>query len=677
MVALLDQNSSTVGSQGLIRVQSNAQMLSEERKLAEEREKQARPQVTDMAAHILSVWQENKTFKETNGVDRSMLESLRMRDGSYDSLKLAQIQALGGSEVFISLTSVKCRAAEAWLTDVLGSVGEKPWRLAPTPVPEMPPSVEESIIDRVMAEWQARIENGEEPQDTTAVFEAAAELRDKIEDLISYEAGKRALKMETKISDMLVEGEWSSVFDDVITDLVTLKAGIMKCPVVREKKKLEWGRNSAGWTVVRANKEMVLECERVDPFKFFPAPGMVGIDDGDIIEVVDFTRKSLSAMRDVEGYDSKAIALALNDYAGGRLVHYTQSDEERAAVQLRGYRVERFKHTIQGLEYWGSVQGKFLIERAIYKDGSGRRIDPISEYEVNCILVGSYVIYAQLNPDPLGRRPYSKAVWSKIPGSFWGKGVPELMKDLQGICNASVRSLINNLGWSSGPQASIDDMDRVPPGEDVTSIFPGKIWQFINPMQSQRKPVEFWQVASNAGELMAVYDKFSQLADDFTGIPAYSYGNDNVAGAGRTASGLAMLMTSAARGIKKVILGVHRDIIKPAITRYFEHIMQYEEDESLKGDVQIQAVGALSMIMEQQLAEQRMNFLNATANPVDLQIIGMERRGNILRKAAAALDMPVEDVVPPQHELKALAEEMKRQQQQQAIAMEQGAPLAA
>ena len=55
---------------------------------------------------------------------------------------------------------------------------------------------------------------------------------------------------------------------------------------------------------------------------------------------------------------------------------------------------------------------------------------------------------------------------------------------------------------------------------------------------------------------MKVYAEWEQRADDATGVPRYTYGNGVQAGAGDTASGLAMLMNNAAKGLMSVICTV-------------------------------------------------------------------------------------------------------------------------
>ena len=42
----------------------------------------------------------------------------------------------------------------------------------------------------------------------------------------------------------------------------------------------------------------------------------------------------------------------------------------------------------------------------------------------------------------------------------------------------------------------------------------------------------------------------------------------------------------------------------------------------------------------------RVEFLNATANPIDIEILGRDGRATILREVAKGLQMPVDEVIP-------------------------------
>jgi hypothetical protein len=55
-------------------------------------------------------------------------------------------------------------------------------------------------------------------------------------------------------------------------------------------------------------------------------------------------------------------------------------------------------------------------------------------------------------------------------------------------------------------------------------------------------------------------------------------------------------------------------------------------------------------------------FLQATANPIDANIVGPKGRAAILREVAKGLAMPVDDIVPTDEEIVVQAE-MQRQQE--------------
>ena len=94
------------------------------------------------------------------------------------------------------------------------------------------------------------------------------------------------------------------------------------------------------------------------------------------------------------------------------------------------------------LEFWGKVSGKMLLEWGMTKEEVP---DEAREYDANVWAVGNYVIKAVLNYDPLGEKPYCKTSFIKCPGAFWGKGIPKIIEDLQGVCNAAARALVNNM----------------------------------------------------------------------------------------------------------------------------------------------------------------------------------------------------------------------------------------
>ena len=171
---------------------------------------------------------------------------------------------------------------------------------------------------------------------------------------------------------------------------------------------------------------------------------------------------------------------------------------------------------------------------------------------------------------------------------------------------------------------------------------------------------------------MMVFDRFSQLADEYTGIPRYMAGfNGDSGGAGRTASGMSMMIGNASKIIKQVVAGIDIHVMTKLLDRLYYYNMRYSDDPDLKGDVKVISRGAMSLAVKEAAQVRRNEFLQATANPIDMQIIGMEGRAEVLRQTVKTLDMNADKVVPPVAVLKERAAMQQAQQAQQAAQQQQ------
>lgn len=644
----------------MLQVISNEALTRQENETYE-KELQARqntPLILGIAGYIRACWESARDAKRE--IEEIMLDAMRQRNGEYDANKLSEIKKVGGSNVYMMITETKCRSAESWLRDVLLDTGSPPWDLSPTPIPDLPPESESAIEKQVSADVMKLMQDTGEAVSGEGMQSIKEIARQKYRMALSHEAKNRAMGMTRKISDQLAEGGWPESFDDFITDLVTFPCAFIKGPIVRKQRKLGWGKDEEGNTVIEPTDELGPEFERVSPFRIYPEPGISTIKEGYLFHHHKLTNSELADLIDVPGYDSDAIRSILD--LGIRQSWVTPDTEYQKEVlerkPLSHYRMTE-PHDV--LEFWGRISGKMLVEWGM----SAEEItDQSRHYDANVWLAGDYVIKVVLNYDPLGEKPYAKTSFIKVAGAFWGKAPPEIIKDVQAVCNAAARSLVNNMGISSGPQVEIN-IDRLPAGEEITQMYPWKEWQVLNdPLGSSAPAIRFMQPDSNATELVGVYDKFSKLADDHSGIPSYLSGDLDVQGAGRTASGLSMLMSAAGKGIRQVVMHIDSDIIKPIIRRQFVYNMRFGDDESIKGDVSVIPRGSINLAVREQSNIRALEFLNATANEFDMPIVGQEGRAALLREIAKGLQMNVEDIVPSKEQLehrKALEETAAQQ----------------
>lgn len=622
------------------------------------------PVILELAGYVQNAWQEAQT--ERSAFEERMMQSLRQRRGEYDANKLQEIRQQGGSEIYMMLTSVKCRAAASWLRDsLLGHGEDKPWTINPTPVPELTQEMEQFIQQRIQMEVQKFLNAGGLPPTEEMVQTAVEIARDRVR-AEQVKASKKAAKYcEDRMEDQLLQGKFERSFHQFIDDLVTFPAAFMKGPVIRKKPEMTWGPN--GEPVVEDKIRM--EWERVSPLYIYPSPQAEGVHDGYLIERHILSRKDLTEMIGVEGYHEASIREVLREYGRGGLNEWLNIDtgsDSREETHHRGNEIP--SATIDALQFWGSVPGDLLREWGIQNIE-----DPVKEYECEVWLVGRWVIKATLNPDPLKRRPYFKACYEDIPGQFWGHGVPDLIRDTQNVCNAACRALCNNMGFASGPQVWIN-VERLPDGEEVTQLHPWKIFQGTSdPTGASGPPVGFFQPKSLAAELMGIYEKFSDLADEYSGVPKYMTGTEAAGGAGRTASGLSMMMSNAGKAIKQVIGQIDKDVVTPLLEYLHYYNMRYAKDPNLKnGDIKIVARGA-SGLMGKEAQQVRINeFLGLTiGNQTVAQIIGPAGIAALLRQSAQRLDLDTDKIVPSEEMIR--ADQMAQEQEQKALMMQQQA----
>lgn len=658
----------TLSIGGIMPVKSLAQMQSEEKAQAEAQN--ARPYITNLAGYIQTKWEQMKTAKMQT-VEPRLLQCLRQRRGEYDEDKLTLIKKQGGSDIYMMLSSNKARAASSWIRDVMtdSGGGPLPYAVLATPEPEIPPHLVKMAYDSMQMELQYAASLGIQPspEELEEFVEARKQM---IRNHLREEAAEGAERMKSKMDDQLYEGGASDEFNKFIDDLTTFPYAMMKGPVVKKRKTFKWVPTAEGGFDLSVADELLPTWERVDPFMYYWEPHCAGPNDGAGIERHKLSRTDLNEMIGVEGYSDAAIRAVLDEYGKGGLNNWLWVDAQKATAEGKhlSSTMQNTGELIDALQFWGSVQGKLLIEWGI---DEGQVEDPLMDYPVEAWLIGRWVIKAIINPDPLGRKPYFKASYEEIPGAWLGNSPMDLIRDCQDVCNAAARALVNNMGLASGPQVWVN-VDRLPQGEQITQIFPWKLWQTTSdPLGASSAPVGFFQPNSLAGELMAIYEKYSVLADEYSGIPRYMTGDSPTGGAGRTASGMSMLMNNAGKSIKQVIANIDRNVIQPMVERLWFYNMKYSDDVELKRDVKMVAKGASSLIVKEAAAQRRNELLQiALSSPVAQQIMGMEGTAHLLREQVKTLDMNPDKIIPPPEIVKARAAVAQREQQ---IAMQQQA----
>ena len=636
----------TVGKHGLIAVKSNADLQAESDAAYERHKALDNPprHITELAGYIRKCWESAESHKSSFISDR-LMDCQRRRKGVYAPDRLAEIQKRGGSTLFFNITDTKEGAFEAWISEILTPNKGNIWKFEPTPIPDLPDDIKSQIVATTVERFNLARGMGDVVR-AEDVREFALGLFDQQLKAVKKEAEERAGRMAEKVGDQLTEGGWECALDTFIRDLATYPSAILKGPVIKRVKRLKWENDVPTPTF----EEVPTWCA-VNPHDFYPAPNIKSVQDGYICEIVRIEKAELAKLREVEGYSAEAINAVLKDAGEGGVKTVTDTTEpERADLEGRDTSENEGlpEGAVQGVEFWGNVQGKLLADWGLEVE------DENDYYHICALLVGEHVIRAILNPDPIGQNPYFVTSYELMSGEVWGRAIAEKMTDCQDAVNGCLRNAQSNLGLASGPMVQVD-IDALDPAIDPTDIYPWKVWQYHGSKAPySRAPVDFFQPQSMARELQEISEYYEVKADDRTLIPRYAHGNEQMQGAGATASGMSMLMTAAAKGVRRVVGNVDRDIIRPALEHLYRWNLVYLDDadwKAAKGDIRILPQGQIAALVREQTQELRQQFLASSMNLIDQQIVGIRERAAVWRAIAAELGLPVDDVVKPDSEI--------------------------
>ena len=598
----------------------------------------------------------------TGGWSERLLVALRTYMGQYDETKLHQIRRFGGSEVYMRLIAQKARAASSLLRDIyLGP--DRAWGLRPPCDPKIPDEIKQKIDQLLKSEGQMIQQTLGQPPSPADLQKRQQGLLESAMDAAKKKAADQAKDSEDKIDEILREGGFYHALAEFLVDLPVFPFACLKGPVVRVIPTVTWSQGGGQPTV---EMKPTLTWERVNPFDLWWTPGVASIENAAIIEKKQITRAELNELRTLPGYNQDEITAVLDEYGrGGLYDNWDMTDAERALLESRENPAWNRSGMISMMEFNGNVQGRVLQDYGLAVP------DELADYHVQVWFIGSHVIKAQLSPSPRMRHPYFITSFEKVPGTPVGNGLTDLLVDLQETANATLRSLINNLSIASGPQVVID-AEQIDPSENPEDLFPWKRWYARRNMLAgtsgaQRDPITFHQPVDYSDKLIKVLEKVIDLADDVSAIPKY-IGGQAGGNAGRTASGLAMLMGNASKILQTVSANIDREVMEPALLQLFDLILLTDTSGMLTGEEQVSVQGVNVAIQRETLRQRQIEFLQATANPVDQKIMGIAGRGKVLRAVSSTIGLVGEEIIPDDDKLDQMAAQEQQNQAGQAAA---------
>jgi len=604
------------------------------------------------------------------------LQSYRNYRGIYGPD--VQFTAAEKSRVFIKVTKTKVLAAYGQIIDVLFANQKFPISVEPTRLPEgvseavnfdMQPQQPQDATMGPASPYGFEGDGMEFPPGATAQSLREMNLGPLTEKLSEVEGLKEgygltptsatfepaliaAKNMEKKIMDQLEEAHASKQLRSTAFEMALFGEGIMKGPFAVDKEYPNWDEEGEYNPVIKT----VPSTSHVSVWNFYPDPDAANMDEAQyVIERHKMSRTQLRALKRRPFFRSQVIddVVAMGE---GYIKKYWEDD-------LRDYQTDHDIERFEVLEYWGVIDREVLDTVDI---DIPEELAEVDELQANIWMCNGRILRAVLNPFKPARIPYYAVPYELNPYSFFGVGIAENMDDTQTLMNGFMRMAVDNAVLSGNLLIEIDETNLVP-GQDL-SIYPGKVFRRQSGAPGQAIFGTKFPNVSN--ENMQLFDKARVLADESTGFPSFAHGQTGVAGVGRTASGISMLMNAAAGGIKTVIKNVDDYLLAPLGKAMFSFNMQFDFDPKIRGDLEIKARGTESLMANEVRSQRLMQFLQVASNPA---LAPFAKFPYIVREIAKSMDLDPDKVTNSMEEA-ALQAKLMQQNAPPAPAQPAGGP---
>jgi len=601
--------------------------------------------------------------------EEQWLRNYRNYRGVYsEAVKFTEAEK---SRVFIKVTKTKVLAAYGQITDVLFSAGRFPLSVDPTVLPEgIAGDVHYDPMDKEIAG-----EEGEEspygfagdgkelPAGATETSLQLGPLENKLKSKdvkegmgssptsVNYNPAMLAAKrMEKKIHDQLDESEATKQLRSAAFEMPLFGTGIMKGPMAVDKEYPNWDAEGNYIPITKT----VPKVSYVSVWDWYPDPDAATVSDCQYsIQRHKLNRSQLRDLKRRPFFRNDVIEDVINQ--GESYVKKYWEDD------LKDYQTDTGVDRFEVLEYWGVMDMKTIEEHEIEIP---EELESADELQVNIWLCNDRVIRSVLNPFKPVRLPYYAVPYEHNPYSIFGIALAENMDDTQTLMNGFMRMAVDNAVLSGNLIFEVDETNLVP-GQDM-QLYPGKVFRRQGGAPGQALFGTKYPNVSQ--ENLQLFDKARQLADESTGLPSFSHGQTGVTGVGRTSSGISMLMNAAAGGIKTVIKNIDDYLLGPMGKSFFHFNMQFDFDESIRGDLEVKARGTESLMANEIRSQRLIQFLQVGANP---NLAPWMKSQYIIREIAKSMELDPDKVT---NNIEEAQEQAMIMQKQQAEAQAQAGP---
>lgn len=493
------------------------------------------------------------------------------------------------STVLVNITRPYTNAGTARVADILLPTGKMPWALRATPVSDLQTALGVLIkYPDVLQQIQILLPDVAVKTQDTSMAQAAIE------------------KAELIIKDWLKESDWAGVVRRQLVEAGIVGTGVIKGPFPKERPisvdvskildVLPLVTDALTAEMLTKELEVMLfytpqiECTKVE--NCYPdADCGCDVQNGKFFweKIPNVTARQLKDLSKDPSYDVATIKQALEE----------GPQDEESSVKSKSSKKSYCLWLRTGpIEWTDNGEEKSL--------GFGV-----------CTMLNDRII--KCAPFPLEKEyfPYHMLCWEPRDNSWAGIGIPEQMETPQRGLTASVRALMDNMGYSVGPQVlELDGLIEPIDGDD-TRLRPYKRWRVksglpgVDAMSEAKNAMAFLEFPNYLQNIMPVIQYWMDMAERTTGLSLLLQGQAVTDAVGVSQQ----LMNNSTTNLRLIVKEWDDKVCRPLLTNFYEWVQLYGPEEA-RGDAVVEPLGSTTLIVRELQQQALLQISQQVLQPV-------------------------------------------------------------
>lgn len=616
---------------------------------------------------VEAIWTEDREYYD--GIDDSNRAEKQIKPTTSDGRVTRERKAkkTTRSNIFLNITRHYVSAAAAYVSDKLFRSDVSNFGMRPTPKPDLIQQMDDHgpaldpagnqlqmpvMDEQGQPQMQPHTVNGQPMMDQATgqpimLPETQPAKKSDVAKAIMDQAKKAADKAKNQVDDWLNECGINGHSRQVVDDAAMIGTGVLKGPFPEMTKKSAVLEGPNGIQLI-IKDELAPRSRRISAWNLYPDPSCgTDIHRGKFIfEDDEINSRLLGELKADPNYIASAIDRVLEEGpkhavtgTSKRNRNYQKGSNELFQIwyyhgylsvedlEACGYEFESADQEEEGVGLIGAGMSDDEGSETVTdnetaegeQDGECCATDgnPARQEHYPCIvvMVNDTVIKATVSPFDSGRFPYNVMRWGYRDDHWAGVGVARMMRTSQDGVNAGVRMLHDNAGVSGAPILVID-RSMIIPADGVWGVGPHKIFYTADDYDGTRnirEAITWILTPSMQGEMMNIIQFWMAMAEKETGLPMLMQGQS---GQTEHTLGEAQLLNNNGSSLLRRVTNIYDDdVTKPHIGGYYEWILLHGDDDSMKGDFTIDALGSSVLIERDQHSQLLMQMLGLSTNP--------------------------------------------------------------